>query len=36
VNLRLALGNTGLGLDTQAGTSIQTITMQVPEEARHP
>ncbi len=32
VNLRIALGNTGLGLDTQAGTSIQTITMQVPEE----
>ncbi len=31
VNLRLGLGNTGGGLDTQAGTSIQTITMQVPE-----
>ncbi|WP_354697727.1 hypothetical protein DSM112329_03366 [Paraconexibacter sp. AEG42_29] len=32
VNLRLGLGNTGGGIDTQAGTSIQTITMQVPEE----
>jgi len=31
VNIRVATGNTGGGTDTQAGTSIQTITMQVPE-----
>ncbi len=31
INLRLGTGNTGGGLDTQADTSIQTITMQVPK-----
>jgi len=31
VNLRVGTGNTGGGTDTQAGTSIETITMQVPE-----
>ncbi len=31
VNVRQGSGNTGGGIDTQAGTSIQTITMQVPE-----
>jgi Domain of unknown function (DUF4331) len=31
INLRLLTGSTGLGTDTQADTSIQTITMQVPE-----
>jgi hypothetical protein len=31
INLRLGTGNTGGGTDTQAGTSIETITMQVPE-----
>ena len=31
VNVRQGSGNTGGGVDTQAGTSIQTITMQVPE-----
>ncbi len=31
VNLRVGTGNTGGGTDTQAGTSIESITMQVPE-----
>ncbi len=31
VNIRLGTGNTGGGTDTMADTSIQTITMQVPE-----
>ncbi len=31
INIRLGTGNTGGGTDTQADTSIQTITMQVPE-----
>jgi hypothetical protein len=31
INLRLLSGSTGAGTDTQADTSIQTITMQVPE-----
>ncbi len=31
LNIRALTGNTGLGTDTQADTSIQTITMQVPE-----
>ena len=31
INLRLLTGNFGGGTDTQADTSIQTITMQVPE-----
>jgi len=31
LNVRQGSGNTGGGLDTQAGTNIQTITMQVPE-----
>ena len=31
VNIRVGTGNTGGGTDTMAGTSIQTITMQVPE-----
>jgi len=31
INLRVGTGNTGGGTDTQSGTSIQTITMQVPE-----
>ena len=31
INVRQGTGNTGGGLDTQAGTSIQTITMQIPE-----
>ncbi|MEA2137379.1 MAG: hypothetical protein QOG56_529 [Solirubrobacteraceae bacterium] len=31
INLRLLTGSTGAGTDTQADTSIQTITMQVPE-----
>jgi Domain of unknown function (DUF4331) len=31
INIRLATGSTGGGTDTQADTSIQTITMQVPE-----
>ncbi len=31
INVRQGTGNTGGGLDTQSGTSIQTITMQVPE-----
>jgi Domain of unknown function (DUF4331) len=31
LNLRLLTGSTGGGTDTQADTSIQTITMQVPE-----
>ncbi len=31
INLRQGTGNTGAGRDTQADTSIQTITMQVPE-----
>ncbi|CAA9516477.1 MAG: hypothetical protein AVDCRST_MAG53-3108 [uncultured Solirubrobacteraceae bacterium] len=31
INLRLGTGNTGGGTDTQSGTSIETITMQVPE-----
>jgi hypothetical protein len=31
INLRVGTGNTGGGTDTQAGTSTQTITMQVPE-----
>ncbi len=31
INLRVGTGNTGGGTDSQAGTSIQTITMQVPE-----
>ena len=31
INLRLGTGNTGGGKDTQAGTTTQTITMQVPE-----
>jgi hypothetical protein len=31
INLRVGTGNAGGGIDTQAGTSTQTITMQVPE-----
>jgi len=31
LNVRLGTGNTGGGTDTQAGTSIQTITVQIPE-----
>jgi len=31
LNIRLLTGSTGAGTDTQADTSIQTITMQVPE-----
>ena len=31
LNIRQGTGNTGGGTDTQAGTSIQTITMQVPK-----
>jgi len=31
INIRVATGSTGGGTDTQADTSIQTITMQVPE-----
>jgi len=31
INVRQGSGNTGGGLDTQSGTSIETITMQVPE-----
>ena len=31
INIRVATGSTGGGIDTQADTSIQTITMQVPE-----
>jgi len=31
VNVRQGSGNTGGGIDTQAGTSIETISMQVPE-----
>lgn len=31
INLRVGTGNTGGGTDTQADTSIQTVTMQVPE-----
>ncbi len=31
LNIRVATGSTGGGTDTQADTSIQTITMQVPE-----
>ena len=31
VNVRQGTGNTGGGTDSQAGTSIETITMQVPE-----
>ncbi len=31
VNIRQGTGNVGGGIDTQAGTSIQSITMQVPE-----
>jgi hypothetical protein len=31
INIRVLTGSTGAGTDTQADTSIQTITMQVPE-----
>ncbi len=31
LNVRVGTGNTGGGTDTQAGTSIQTITVQIPE-----
>lgn len=31
INVRSGIGNTGGGLDTQSDTSIETITMQVPE-----
>ncbi|MEJ7891091.1 MAG: DUF4331 domain-containing protein [Solirubrobacteraceae bacterium] len=31
INVRQGTGNTGGGIDTQSGTSIQTITMQIPD-----